>query len=277
VAKFWVENLAAGSVAVLKGTPAPAARPVITTDPRGWPASAKWGGTELFAAGLADFIAVRPEGFAPRAVLGNLAAGKPGTVKETPAVPGETAVEETGHTLVYTQTFTHPSLRRGSRRMELWKTEPHARITVKFYRNSSDAPEAFWVAFPLPTGETPPRLSVGGVPFVPYQDQIPGTAMDYFAIDGHAHYATGAGDWLWVSRDAPLVSFGKPEVWARRKTAAPGNRLLAMVFNNFWYTNFVGDEHGAMEFVFDLVWRRRIDRADALARTLSSVPMVVQR
>ena len=28
-----------------------------------------------------------------------------------------------------------------------------------------------------------------------------------------------------------------------------------MIYNNFWYTNFLGDEPGVMEFQFDLVWR----------------------
>ena len=44
--------------------------------------------------------------------------------------------------------------------------------------------------------------------------------MDYFAIDGWVHYATPSGDWLWVTHDAPLITFGQPEVWARRKTPA---------------------------------------------------------
>ncbi len=42
-----------------------------------------------------------------------------------------------------------------------------------------------------------------------------------------------------------------------------------MVFNNYWYTNFVADSHGVMEFQFDLAWRKEIDgpagdQADAL-------------
>ena len=28
-----------------------------------------------------------------------------------------------------------------------------------------------------------------------------------------------------------------------------------MIYNNFWYTNFLGDEPGVMEFQFDLAWR----------------------
>ncbi len=106
---------------------------------------------------------------------------------------------------------------------------------------------------------------------------MPGSCRDYFAIDGWAHYRTPDGDWLWVSRDAPLVTFDRPGVWERRTTPAPGGRILANVFNNFWYTNFVGDEHGAMEFQFDLLWKNSLADPDTLARTIISEPVVVQR
>ena len=110
----------------------------------------------------------------------------------------------------------------------------------------------------MPCEGTLPRLSNGGVAFVPYRDQLPGTCRDYFAIDGWADYSTPHGHWLWVSRDAPLVTFGEHNVLAHRTAGIPDNthRMLAMLFNNIWYTNFVADSHGVMEFQFDLVWRK---------------------
>src|SRR5260370_1296166 len=57
------------------------------------------------------------------------------------------------------------------------------------------------------------------------------------------------GDWLWVRGDAPLVSVGGPHTVARRTEPPPDpHRLLAMVFDNFWHTNFVADSHGLMGF-----------------------------
>ncbi|MCX6625857.1 MAG: hypothetical protein NTY38_33300 [Acidobacteria bacterium] len=279
VAKFWVENLAPNSVQPVHGAPPVTGAPSVATDAHGWPESVTWPGMArpLFAAGLADFTSIRPVGFAPRAILGDLAAGRPGKLETVNGTPLETTVEQTGHTLVYTQSFTHPSLRRARRSLEIWRSQPRARLTVTLYRNSSDAPESYYLAFPLPVDAAAPQLSVGGVPFVPYREQIPGTCMDYFAIDGWAHYRTTAGDWLWVSHDAPLVTFDKPEVWARRKTPAPTHRILSLLFSNFWYTNFVGNEHGAMEFTFDLVWSPKIAEPDGLARTLTTTPIVVQR
>ena len=84
-------------------------------------------------------------------------------------------------------------------------------------------------------------------------------------------------DVLILRLDAPLVSFDSPQIWTRCQTPpAHPERLLAMLFNNFWYTNFVADEHGVMEFQFDLVWRGD-DSGDAaaLAEALMSEPVVV--
>ena len=51
-----------------------------------------------------------------------------------------------------------------------------------------------------------------------------------------------------------------------------------MLFNNFWYTNFVADEHGVMEFQFDLVWREKLGSPAAaaeLAKALVAEPVVL--
>ena len=31
-----------------------------------------------------------------------------------------------------------------------------------------------------------------------------------------------------------------------------------MIFNNTWFCNWYGDQHGIMEFAFDLVWRKTL-------------------
>jgi hypothetical protein len=132
----------------------------------------------------------------------------------------------------------------------------------------------------LPCEGIVPRVSNGGIPFVPYRDQLPGTCRDHFAIDGWAHYATEHGHWLWVSRDAPLIALGEHSVLARRTEGAPmdTHRVLAMLFNNLWYTNFVGDSHGVMEFRFGLVWRKDWKKPwheESLAESLMADPQVL--
>jgi len=297
LARFWIERLEGESIRRLRLStreaapeqpPPPSLQPV-PTDPQGWPTSALWQGMAkpLFLPGIGDFLSVGVKGFAPRwrarEVWGAPAAAREALRKERLeeiAAEGEgtTAVHDNPNTIVYTQWLRHPRLQWAVRQLELWKREPRARLTLRLNRCSSEAPEAFFIAFPMPCQGTMPVTSCGGVPFTPFVDQIPGTCRDYFGIDGWVRFATAQGNWFWVSRDAPLVAFGGPHVLARRSDAPGGaHRVLAMVFNNFWYTNFVGDSHGAMEFQFDLTWREKLDQGgvDDLAATLLSEPQVL--
>ncbi|NLY01088.1 MAG: hypothetical protein GXY83_33775 [Rhodopirellula sp.] len=297
-AKFWMENLPGDGFVRLQldtdaaeAAPATDSGPTVRFDEQGWPVSAQWAGMKqpLFAAGIGDITAVKLNAFAPRWVIksicaaGGSAEGDELREKYVETVPataeGRATVEETPFTQLYVQWLKHPRLAWAQRRVELWNSEPRARITVRFNRLSSERPEILFASFPVPCEGTLPQLSNGGVPFTPFEDQLPGTCRDYFALDGWADYATPDGHWIWVSRDAPLVTFDSPQIWTRRQTPpAHPERLLAMLFNNFWYTNFVADEHGVMEFQFDLVWLQKLDTPKAaaeLSATLVTEPLVL--
>jgi hypothetical protein len=293
-AKFRVDGLPPQSVLVLKAIPQPAAAeapakgPSLEYDESGWPVSATWEGMRkpLFAAGFGDFVSVGVKGFAPRSRLGDLCGTgdaarrekmRKEIVEEIPAAPeGKARVEETGVSILFTQWLRHPRLQWAARTLELDRREPRARLTLRFFRTSSDAPERFFAVFPVPVEGTLPALGNGGIAFTPFSDQIPGTCRDYFAVDGWAHYAAPEGSWLWSSRDAALVSFGRPPVWDRRREPPKETgRLLAMLFDNFWYTNFTGNCHGAMSFRFDLAWREKLEATEreGLAGALAADPV----
>jgi hypothetical protein len=295
-AKFWIENLASDSFVKLRLEKQPASAepasssPIVQLDDQGWPVSARWDSMKqpLFVAGLCDFSAVKVNAFAPRWVLkdicaaGSSARGNELRKKHIETVPataeGKATIEETPHTQVYVQWLKHPRLEWAQRRLELWKREPRARVTLRFNRLSSEAPEILYASFTLPCAGMLPRVSNGGVSFTPFKEQIPGSCRDHIALDGWADYATTDGHWLWVSRDAPLVSFDSPQIWTRCQTPPEHpERVLAMLFNNFWYTNFVADEHGVMEFQFDLVWRKKLDSPATaeLADALVAEPVVL--
>ncbi len=291
-ARFWIERLDGQSIrrlelskdAVEDQPPQPEAAPKVETDEHGWPVGATWPGVgkPLFAAGWGDLVAVSVRGFAPRWKLPEIwncgdterrEQLRRDLLETTVSQPGgPVSVEQTPHTVRYTQALEHPRLAWATRRLEIWKREARARLVVRLNRNSSFAPEILYIANPLPCDGVLPRMSSGGQPFVPFADQLTGTCRDYFGIDGWAHYAAPDGHWLWVSRDAPLVAVDGPHPLARiADPPARTGRLLAMVYNNFWYTNFVADSPGIMEFQFDLAWRERIGSdADAagLAETL---------
>jgi hypothetical protein len=243
----------------------------------------------LFTQGLGDVVSVKVNAFAPRWALQDIWNAGDADKRQklsaekvefiTAQSAGEATVEQTPHTICYTQPLAHPRFKWATRRLELWKDEPRARLTVRFNRLSSLDPELLCVVSPLPCDGALPRLSSGGLGFTPFTDQLRGTCRDYFGIDGWAHYATPAGHWLWVTRDAPLVTLDGPHPKGRL-TAPPARtgRMLAIVYDNFWYTNFQGDSPGVMEFQFDLVWREQLAgdaAAEALADTLVSEPVLV--
>lgn len=295
-AKFWIEGLAGHGVkrfdlikAVQEPPPA-AAGPRVTTDAHGWPVAATWTGMDrpLFTEGLGDFVSVKVNAFAPRWVLGDIHnTGDPDKRRQlqrqnlefVTATAEKATVEDTPHTLCYTQEVQHPRLQWGTRRLEIWKHQPRARLTFRLNRISSFAPELLCVVSPLPCDGVLPRMSCGGQGFVPFADQIPGCCRDYFAIDGWAHYATPQGHWLWVTRDAPLVALDGPHPRSRlTEPPQKTGRMAAIVYDNFWYTNFQGDSPGVMEFQFDLVWRNKIagdDEAERIAAGLVAEPVCV--
>ncbi len=295
--RFWVDHLDANSFRVFELDAAKAApqapTPVAFTaqfDAQGWPTFLQWPGMTLplFQGPMGDFLSVRVKGPKAREAFVSIGEAKDATeradlqrryLEEIPsAVAGPVRMEETPYTVVYTQEFTHPSLNWLVRRLEVWKSEPRARLDVRFDRKSSDDPEIFYLQFQLPVAQDLlPQLSEGGMPFVPYEDQIPGTCRDYFAIDGWAHYAAPQGHWLWVTRDAPVLSLGAPNVWSRLAAAPPHtNRLWSMIYNNTWFTNVPMNSTGVMDFQYDLVWRQQMDRdVSPLAESLMSDPVAL--
>ena len=298
-ARFWVEQLPAAGVkrfqlsrdSVEDPPPQSNASPTVTTDDQGWPTAATWPGMNqpLFTAGLGDFVAVKVNGFTPRWVLRDLWATRDSTQREqlqkeklefiAAHTGGQAAVQETPHTIRYTQTLEHPRLKWAVRQLEIWKREPRARLTFRLNRLSSFEPELLCVIHPLPCDGTLPRLSSGGTGFTPFTGQLAGTCRDYFAIDGWAHYSTPAGHWLWVTRDAPLITLDGPHPKSRlTQPPARTGRVLAILYDNSWYTNFQADSPGVMEFQFELVWRQQLagDReAESLAAALVAEPVIV--
>lgn len=297
-ARFWVENLDSATVKrfVLSKESAaavqrPHAVPVVHTDAQGWPMSAIWTGMRqpLFTEGLGDVVSVKVNAFAPRWSLRDIwQAGDEATRKKlqaeklefiTAQSAGQTTFEENPYTLCFTQPLAHPRFKWINRRVELWKGQARARLTIRFNRISSFDPELLCVVNPVPCDGTLPRLSGGGLGFTPFTDQLSGTCRDYFAIDGWAHYRTAGGNWLWVTRDAPLITLDGPHPKSHLTAPPPRTgRILAIVYDNCWYTNFQGDSPGVMEFQFELAWRDRLEgdaAAEALANTLISEPVVV--
>ncbi len=295
--RFWMENVAPQTVVRLVRSDSkieqamPDALPTVEVDDHGWPTSAQWPGMSkpLFAEGPGVFTSVEMTEFSARWKYNDILQSRNEerrnlALKETSAeAMGTTAVETNAHTTVYTQSMSHPRLKWLTRTLEIYHGESRAVLTVRLYRISSELPEWFYLGCALPTGDTLPTVSCGGMPFVPFDDQLPHTCRDYVAIDSWADYATADGHWLWITRDAPVVSFGGPQTLKHLEDAPPDpNRAYALVFDNTWMTNFVADSHGIFEFRFDLVWKSTdaiktsSDAANVAEAVLSEPQLIIE-
>ena len=289
-ARCWLEKLPARTVRAFRtqaeaAAPAPpsAAAPNLKLDADGWPVSAAWPGMRLplFDGGVGDFLCVGVVPPADRRTITQLHAKfdaelRRRSFRQSGAAYGNARTHETPHTVRFSQEIRHARLGPSTRVLEVWKRDPRMRLIVTLDRLSSIAPEVLFLSFGLPEGLPLPALSCGGVPFTPYRDQLRGSCKDYYAIDGWADFAGAAGHWLWVTRDAPLVAIGAPHVVElHQEEPADHRRILAMIFDNCWHTNFVADSHGTMTFQFDLAWRATLDDPAGLAEALAADPIVV--
>ena len=300
VARIWVQDLRRNSFqrfllsnSSCAESEQEAARPrlEIQVDKSNWPTSLRWPGmpSSLILPGFGDFSSVEITGFAPRAKVHQIwntsTAEQRDEERErllrtiAASEEGSAAEQDTGKTIIYTQSLNHPSLGWAVRRLEIWKSEPRIRLDFKLYRRSSELPEVFFISFPLPVGNSAPATSNGGVPYKPYQEQIPGSCKDYFAIDGWVDYETTNGFWIWATKDAPLITFGQVNILAKTvEASAHTNIVNAMIFNNLWHTNFVDNAMGEMDFSFDLKWQPGIGEkmhVPDIANTLVSDPVLL--
>jgi hypothetical protein len=293
-ARFWVDKLDKESYGhfQLKEDSIPekvsSAKPIIKTDAKGWPVNVVWNGMEkpLFTDGFGDFVSLQSK--IPRwnwsTIWHQDDATRLKRVKEDTdwitATPVENArIVETTYTIKYIQKIKHPRLASAERILEIWKNEPRVKYNITFDRISSFLDEIFYVHFPMPQTGTSPVTSNGGHNFIPYADQIPGTSMDYFSIDGWIDYPSESGHWIWSTKEAAMVAFDGHQFCSKLKQAPDNmNNLYAMVYNNVWEVNFTADCPGKMNFEFDLAWKKEIQNEEipALVKTYFLPPLVIR-
>lgn len=307
-ARLWVENLTPDTVyryiLSTKEAPIPDAEPIpspdIVTNDKGWPTRIEWKGhnpadSALLDAPLAHFHSFNTT--TGRTAIAQ-AWSEPDPDKraqrirenseERDALYEDAQQTETSHTLIYTQRFTHPSLKYGVRTLEIRKDYPKVDINVEIDRLSNPDLEILYIDFPFPKNTVHPEASNGGIAFTPYTDQLKGTCTDFLAIDGWVRYpdapthtldnssapSTSTSTpsptntlptnnsqapaqhkaWLWGARDTALVSFGGCQFGTKSPTPPKNvNLLSAMVYNNSWEVDFLNDCIGKMQFKFTLM------------------------
>jgi len=263
----------------------------IEYDKNGWVSQVRWEEMTLplFREGFGEFLSLNPVGFAPRWVIRDIFSTEEEAERREKAeklLRKEYSIYEKAqkiydncHITALEQSFSHSSLVWGKRTLEIWKDEPRIRLKLIINRRSSLEPEVFFVKFPLGCKDAKVFISNGGHVFCPGEGQIPGTCMDYYAIDGWVYYKTDKGNWIWSAKDSPMINFGRP-MFVEKISSLPNNMedMYAMIFDNTWDTNFVADSNGVMEFTFNLSWIKDIEQeseAAKIAQSMSLDPVVL--
>jgi hypothetical protein len=293
-ARLWIEKLPGQSFVKLTldedsvAETSASELPLIRVDGKGWPVEVKWNGMDkpLFTKGFGDFVSLQstlPRSDWSRIWHENDSLRLKKVHDFTEWITAKTIenarIEETPYTVIYRQRIEHYRLTEAERILEIWKNEPRIKYSISFDRKSSFPEEIFFIHFPLPETGRMPVTSNGGHEFTPYVDQLPGSCMDYFTIDGWIHFPSGSGHWIWSSEESAMVTFDGHQFCSKLKTA-PGNmnNLYAMIYNNLWDVNFTADCPGKMNFGFDLFWTTGTtnEQADAIVRTHNFPPVVIQ-
>jgi len=280
VLRMWVQDLEPGQVRSYRllprvtAPPSPPPAPCVQKDATGWPSQVRWPQTTcrpevtLFTAPIGDLVSLEFGGFAPRwtykAILSlpSLAerrAARERWTSQTWALPqGETLWRDTGPTLEGEQYLTHPRLHWLRRKIEIFKDTPRVQLTLSLSRISQpSAAEILYLRFPLacPAGATV-RVPHGGLAYQPGREQIPHTCKDFHVLDDRLVYAYNGGRTILDCPDNALVELGGlNDALALEELTGDLALVYVVLYNNIWYTNFAGDEAGAMEFRFDLYHR----------------------
>ena len=258
--------------------------PLINTDENGWPVTVRFAGQNkpVLDGAFGELVSVHADGFSPRWTLIDIfeedddekrEAMRRQLLHEVEASYGSTVQTKQGSNIIFTQELKHPSLRYAKRILTIDLLQKTVKLELRMDRHSDFSPEVIFLRFDAAQETDYPMISNAGVRFRPEKDQLEGSCMDFYAIDGAIHYPEG---WLLHCLDSALVTFGTTSVMARKKeTGGPISRVYVRLLDNTWNTNFAANPCGLMSFRFGAVAQIPEEMADTVVQAMETEPVVV--
>lgn len=258
----------------------------LETDEKGWPVRLQFEGqsSPVIDGAFGKLISVHADGFSPRWTFKDIfdcdneeerAALREKRLFETHAEYGDAEFSQSSGVLSFKQALIHDSLLYGVRILTVNLLNGRVDLELRINRRSDFAPEVLFLRFDAVSASENdlPWISNAGVKFRPEKDQLPGSCMDYYAIDGWIHYPNG---WFLNSVDAALVTFGQTSVVSRKtSTLGSANRVFLRLFDNIWDTNFRANACGMMRFRFNIAADVPQTESATLAEAMATEPLVV--
>lgn len=133
-------------------------------------------------------------------------------------------------------------------------------VSVRIHKDSVWDPENVYVSLPFGTGTGEDQLWLDkmGASVRPGIDQLPGTCLDYYAIQEGIAFINDKTGLIISAPDTPLIQTGPIEHGLRflqgQQDSKTEHPLYAWVLSNYWETNFKATVGGFYEFQYRLQW-----------------------
>lgn len=157
-----------------------------------------------------------------------------------------------------------------------YKKSPRMDVDLRLHKASVWEPENLYLSLPF-AGEI--WLDKTGARLRPRVDQLPGTCVDFYAVQNGLAFCGEQSSLAVASPDAPLIWMGTLRAHPIRLMGegAPNNdETYSWVMNNFWETNFRADLGGFYQFHYSLealdgcAPKAALDRAETMAEGIVS-------
>lgn len=145
-----------------------------------------------------------------------------------------------------------------------YKLIPKLDIDFRLHKDSVWEPENLYLALPFVAEEI--YIDKAGAVLRPRIDQLPGTCIDFYAVQNGVLFTDSQNGILVCCPDTPLISMGPLNVHPIRlmgEEVQNKDEVYSWVMNNFWETNFKASLGGFYQFHYELSLIENVDSYNA--------------
>ena len=158
--------------------------------------------------------------------------------------------------LVDTRVVMEGQAFRGSAKVTITLPVDRKELLFKYEydKEATPSPEAVYVAFPFNVPEATPVLSDSHIGWVDWQeDVIPGVCREWLPLQTSIMVKDEGMHIQLASPDAFLFTVGSPVMgkWSSDLNVRGGD-IYSFVLNNYWHTNYLGEQGGRFVFRYAL-------------------------
>lgn len=167
---------------------------------------------------------------------------------------------------IYFKGNTKAAIKDGSYEFEirLFNTTKRIDLAYSILKKSVTDPEGIYIAFPFLLDDGVLSFDVQGGEIRAGIDQIPGSTNDWNVVQNYARVQAETGQIMLSSPEIPLMQFGAINTGRYKAGAIPeSTHIYGWPMNNYWTTNFNAEQHGGMNWVYNISSSANQSQAEA--------------